>query len=107
MKVIEFHYYCDNAKTAKHPPRAVEGDTVMVWSPEQGQVVELDLCDDCLEVLTLPQITALAETLGREIAEPEVDPELSCPLGCNDSRPFKNKGGRTRHMTRKHPDWEG
>lgn len=103
-RVMWFRYFCDNWKDAGHEPQAVEGDTVLVYSPKQGQVVELDICDPCLAGLNLPGITALADTLGREIAEPEIDPGLVCPYGCQNSEPFKNKGGLTRHLTRKHPE---
>lgn len=105
-KVLEFHYYCDNFKAAEHQPRTVEGDTVLVYSPKKGQVVELDLCGECLGLLTLPEIDVLADSLGREIADPEVDASLVCPYGCQDGRPFKSKGGLNHHMTRKHPDHE-
>ena len=102
-RIIAFHYYCDNGKAAKHLPRTVEGDTVLVYSPKQEQTVELDVCDECLSHLTYPEVTALADVLGREIVAPEFDPELVCPHGCQNSMPFKNKAGKTRHMTRKHP----
>lgn len=104
MKVIAFHYYCDN-RDAGHPPQTIEGDTVLVYSPKHEQVLELDLCDTCLGELTLPNLTALADSWGREISEPEVDTDLICPFGCNDSRPYKSIGGKRHHMTRKHPDW--
>lgn len=104
-RVLVFHYYCDNWESGRHKPNAVVGDTVLVYSPKQEQVVELEVCDDCLNDMNLPQITELADRLGREIEEPEYDPELVCPFGCNNSKPYGDKGGRTRHMTRKHPDW--
>lgn len=103
-KMMQFVYFCDNGKDAGHPKMTVEGDTVLVWSPKQAQVVELDLCDECLEGLNLHGITALADALGREIPEPEIDTALICPFGCNDSKPFKSMGGRNLHMTRRHPD---
>lgn len=102
---MTFTYFCDNGKVAKHLPMTVEGDTVLVYSPKQEKVVEMEICDPCLDVLRLPEISALADEMGREITEPDIDPLLVCPYGCNGSRPFKNPAGRTRHLTRKHPDW--
>lgn len=103
-KVLEFHYYCDNFKAAEHQPQAVEGDTVLVYSPKKRHVVELDICEECLGLLTLPEIDVLADDLGREISEPGQDTSLVCPYGCQDSRPFKSIGGKNHHMTRKHPE---
>lgn len=105
-RMIEFHYYCDNAD-AKHPPRSATADTVLVYSPKHQQVREMEICDECLATLTLPEITTLVDALGREIDSPETDPTLVCPYGCNEAKPFKNPGGLTRHLTRKHPDHEG
>lgn len=103
---IRFEYYCDN-KAAKHPSRTASADTIMVYSPKHQAVRELEVCDPCLDHLTHREVTDLVDRFGREIAEPEFDPELVCPLGCNHGHPFKNRAGRTRHMTTKHPDWEG
>lgn len=106
-RVISFNYFCDNWEQAtKHQPNSVPAETVMVFSPKHGQVVELDVCDTCLSKLNHPQITDLADRYGREIEEPEYDPELICPLGCNHSKPFKSKSGKSRHMTVQHPEWE-
>lgn len=102
-KMMYFVYWCDNAKAAGHKPQQVEGDTVMVWSPKQRQVVNLDICDDCLAGLTLPEINALADSLGREPDAPETDASLVCPYGCQGGKPFKDKAGLTRHKTRIHP----
>lgn len=104
-RVIEFHYYCDNYKAAKHPQRT-PGDTVMLWAPAKEAVVEVEVCEDCQSTLTIPEAAALADAFGRPPTPAEEDPDLVCPLGCNNSRPFKDKGGRTRHMTRMHPEWE-
>lgn len=105
-RVISFNYFCDNWESAtKHQPNSVPAETVMVYSPKQQQVVEVDVCEACLDRLNHSQITDLADRMGREIEEPEYDPELVCPFGCNGSKPYKTKGGRSRHMTVQHPDW--
>lgn len=102
-RVMQWLYYCDNRP--QHKADKVDADTVLVYSPKQQQVVELEACDDCL---SLPHrvVTDLADEYGREIV-PETDPTLLCPIGdCSRSKkPFKDKGGRTRHLTRAHPEY--
>lgn len=102
-KVMRFDYYCDNRDA--HKMNTVEGDTVLVYSPKQEQVVEMEACDPCLS-LPHTEVRDLADRYGREI-RPELDPALACPIAeCPRSKkPFKDKGGRTRHLTRAHPDY--
>jgi hypothetical protein len=106
-KEMVIHYWCDNAKVAGHLPRSTEGDTIMVYDRQHMKVVEIDICDPCLSDMTDSQMQALAITLGRDPVVPELDPELCCPLiECSRHlKPFKDKAGKARHMTRTHPEW--
>jgi hypothetical protein len=103
-KVMRFDYYCDNRDA--HKANTVPADTVLVYSPKQEQVVELEACDDCLG-LGFNSVTDLADRYGREI-KPETDPALACPIAdCSrNKKPFKDKGGLTRHLTRIHPEYD-
>lgn len=105
-KVMRFDYLCDNRDA--HGRDKVEADTSLVYSFKQQQVVEVEVCDDCLANLTHPEVVDLADRYGREIPEPEVDATLVCPIAdCpRHLKPFKDRGGRTRHLTRTHPDYE-
>lgn len=105
MKVPRWDYLCDN--TEVHGDERVPADTVNVWSPQQGQVVELEVCDNCLASISHAQITTLADEKGREIYAPDAHPELVCPYGCQNYRPFANQAGLSRHLTVKHPEWPG
>lgn len=99
-------YWCDN-KSAKHPPRTVEGDTILVYSREKGEVVELEICDACLSKITDAEMQILATTFGRQQDPEEIDIDRLCPvMGCKKAgKPFADKAGKNRHMTRVHPDW--
>lgn len=106
MRWIRFEYYCDN-EAAGHQQMTVVADTLLVYSPKAQQVVELDVCDECLVGITHEEMVVLADKFGREIVDPSQDPELTCPLGCQNGRPFKDAAGKKRHMTRKHPEFRG
>lgn len=99
-------YWCDN-NAAKHPPRSTPGDTVLVYSRDRAEVVEIELCDPCLSTITDAQMQEIAKVFGREQTPLEVDPALACPVvGCKRStKPFKDSAGRRRHLTRVHPEW--
>lgn len=104
-RVVEFHYYCDR-KAAKHPPRSVEGETLLVWQRQKEELVEIDICEDCQIKLTDAEAQEIAVNFGRKPVTPEEDPELTCPFGCNHGMPFKNRSGRGRHMAAAHPqEW--
>lgn len=106
-KELVIRYWCDN-KAAKHPPRTVEGDTLLVYSPEKEQVLEIEICDSCLSKISHVQMQELVNTYGREQTPDEVSLDLLCPVvGCKRStEPFKDKAGRTRHLTRVHPEFD-
>lgn len=107
MKEMVFHFWCDNP-AAKHPKRSVEGDTLLVFSPAKQHVVEVDVCEVCQKKISLADAQTLADTFGREQTPDEINPALCCPIsGCPRSiKPFKNVGGRTRHLTTRHPEYE-
>lgn len=107
MKEAVFHYWCDN-RAAKHPPRTIEGDTLLVYSPSKEKVVEVDVCETCQQKLTFAVAQELADTYGRDQTPNGIDPALCCPLpDCKRSnQPFKDKAGRARHLTRAHPEYE-
>jgi hypothetical protein len=107
MKELLIKYWCDN-QAAKHPPRTVEGDTVLVYDIKKAEVREVDVCEPCLTGMTVPQMQDLVNTFGREQTSVETDPALCCPLpDCDRSnKPFKNPAGRARHLTRVHPEYQ-
>lgn len=102
-RVVEIHYYCDR-KAAKHKPKTAVGETLLVWQREKERLMEIDICDPCQTKLTDVEVQEIALNFGREPVTPEQDPELACPFGCNNGRPFKSKSGKSRHMTVTHPD---
>lgn len=100
---ITVNYFCDNA-AAEHEPRTVEGDTYLIYSPKQSQVVEVDVCDPCVSGIPYAQMQEIADLYGRKQTDAEVDPSLVCPhTDCKrHTEPFKDEGGKHRHLTRAH-----
>lgn len=95
-------HWCDQCLHNDH--LKVEGNTILL-AIGHAEPREIDLCEEHQESLSYAQVIGLLNEYGREYIEPEIDPDLLCPvLECerHDAEPFKNVGGRNLHLWRIH-----
>lgn len=101
------HYWCDNVE-AGHPKFTVEGDTIIVYSRSMEKLVELDLCEECLDSMLDEEMQELSHSFGRDMEDRDsrLDSELMCPYdsGCNKGKPYKSAQRRQSHIDKKHPE---